>query len=206
MPGLNTSLASYHLKVWLDFNGSMSTSTKAEAEIRKNIIEVHLVDCIITMPPNLFYNVTIPVCLWFLSKNKTVRKDKILFIDARKLGYMETRKHRELKPEEIQRICDTYHDWCKGTGYEDVKGFCKSAELDEVRNHDYILTPGRYVGIEEIEDDGEPFDEKMTRLTGELAGQFAKSHELEAEIKKRWGRLGMSCNKYDLRFLAREYR
>ena len=171
-------------------NGSMSTSTKAEAEIRKNIIEDHLVDCIITMPPNLFYNVTIPVCLWFLSKNKAARKDKILFIDARKLGYMETRKHRELKSEEIQQICDTYHAWCTGTGCEDVKGFCKSVELDEVRSHDYILTPGRYVGIEEIEDDGEPFDEKMTRLTGELAGQFAKSHELEAEIKKRLGAIG----------------
>lgn len=171
-------------------NGSMSTSTKAEAEIRKNMIEAGLVDCIVTMPPNLFYNVTIPVCLWFISKNKENRKDKILFIDARKMGTMITRKHRELSDEEIQRICDTYHNWRDGKDYEDVQGFCKSTSLEEVRSHEYILTPGRYVGIEEAEDDGEPFQEKMERLTGELAELFAKSHKLEEEIKKRLRAVG----------------
>lgn len=172
-------------------NGSMSTSTKAESEIRKNIIEAGLVDCIVTMPSNLFYNVTIPVCLWFISKKKENRKDKILFIDARKMGYMETRKHREMTDEEIKQIYDTYHIWRDGKEeYEDVQGFCKSANIEEVRNHEYILTPGRYVGIEEVEDDGEPFDEKMTKLTEELAEMFAKSHHLEEDIKQRLGAIG----------------
>lgn len=171
-------------------NGSMSTSTKAEAEIRKNIIEARRVDCIVTMPPNLFYNVTIPVCLWFITKKKENRKDEILFIDARKMGYMETRKHREMMDEEIKKICDTYHSWRQNEEYEDQQGFCKSANLDEVRSHEYILTPGRYVGIEEIEDDGEPFDDKMTRLTSDLAEMFVESHTLEEEIKKRLGAIG----------------
>jgi type I restriction enzyme M protein len=168
-------------------NGSMGTSIKAEAEIRKNFIEAGLVDCIITMPPNLFYNVTIPVCLWFISKNRENRKDKILFIDARKMGYMETRKHRELTDEEIKQIYNTYHNWRNGKDYEDIQGFCKSANIEEIRGHEYILTPGRYVGIEEVKDDGEPFDEKMTRLTEELAEMFAKSHHLEDEIRQRLG-------------------
>ena len=172
-------------------NGSMSTSTKAEAEIRKNIIEAGLVDCIVTMPPNLFYNVTIPVCLWFLSKKRDNRKDKLLFIDAREMGTMVNRRHRELSDEEIAEVSTTYHQWRDGhDDYQDVLGFCKSAAIEEVRDHEYILTPGRYVGIEEAVDDGEPFDEKMTRLTGELAELFAKSHRLEDEIKHRLGEIG----------------
>lgn len=171
-------------------NGSMSTSTKQEAEIRKNIIEAGLVDCIVTMPNSLFYNTSIPVCLWFISKKRETRKDKILFIDARKMGTMVTRKHRELSDEEIKQVCDTYHNWRDEKDYEDIQGFCKSADLEEVRGHEYILTPGRYVGIEEAEEDGEPFDEKMTRFTGDLAEMFAKSHELEDEIKKRLGAIG----------------
>ena len=197
-------------------NGSMSTSTKAEAEIRKNIIEARLVDCIVTMPPNLFYNVTIPVCLWFIAKQRKNRKDKILFIDARKMGTMVTRRHRELSAEEIKKICATYHSWrdmnteksqlsvAEKTNiyqinqaqskelkkYRDVQGFCKSASIEEVREHEYILTPGRYVGIEEVENDGEPFEEKMTRLTGELAEMFAESHKLEEEIRQRLGAIG----------------
>jgi type I restriction enzyme M protein len=171
-------------------NGSMSTSTKAEAEIRKNILEAGLVDCIVSMPANLFYNVTIPVCLWFLSKNREERKDKVLFIDARKMGTMVTRKHRELSDEEIRQVCDTYHNWKNGGEYSDVQGFCKSAKLEEIREHEYILTPGRYVGIEEAEEDSEPFDEKMTRLTSELSEMFEKSHLLEDEIKKRLGSIG----------------
>lgn len=172
-------------------NGSMSTSTKAEAEIRKNIVEAGLVDCIVTMPPNLFYTVTIPVCLWFISKNKDNRKNKVLFIDARKLGFMETRKHRVMTDDEIKQIYDTYHNWRDGKSeYEDIQGFCKSANIEEIRGHEYILTPGRYVGIEEVEDDGEPFDEKMTRLTEELAEMFVRSHKLENEIKQRLQILG----------------
>lgn len=172
-------------------NGSMATTYKAEAEIRKNIVEAGLVDCIITMPPNLFYNVTIPVCLWFLSKNRENRKDKILFLDARKLGYMETRKHRELTEEDIERVYCTYHSWRDGkSDYEDVQGFCKSASLEEIKSHEYILTPGRYVGVEEVIDDGEPFDDKMSRLTGELAELFLKSHDLEDEIRLRLGAIG----------------
>jgi len=172
-------------------NGSMSTSQKAEAEIRKNIIEEGLVDCIVTLPSQLFYNVSIPVCLWFVTKDKDNRKDKILFIDARKMGNMVTRKHRELSDEEIKSICDTYHAWkTVSSDYQDANGFCKSATLDEVREHEYILTPGRYVGLEDIEDDGELFDDKMTRLTGELAELFIKSHELEDEIRKQLGSIG----------------
>ena len=171
-------------------NGSMSTSTTSEVEIRKNIIEEGLVDCIVTMPTNLFYNVTIPVCLWFISKNKSNRKDKILFIDARKMGTMVTRKHRELSDDEIKVIFDTYHNYQKGENYADIKGFCKSSSLEEVRSHDYILTPGRYVGIEEVEDDGISFDHKMKELTTELSAMFEKSHELESEIKIRLGAIG----------------
>lgn len=172
-------------------NGSMSTSTKGEAEIRKNIIEDGLVDCIVTLPSQLFYNVSIPVCLWFVTKDKDNRKEKILFIDARKMGTMVTRKHRELSDDEIKSIYNTYHAWKKqDSEYQDVNGFCESATLDEVREHEYILTPGRYVGLEDIEDDGEPFDDKMTRLTGELAEMFAKSDELEDEIRKQLGSIG----------------
>ena len=172
-------------------NGSLSTGMKAESEIRKNIIEAGLVDCIVTMPTNLFYNVTIPVSLWFISKKRENRKDKILFIDARKMGYMETRKHREMTDEEIKQIYVTYHNWRDNKEeYQDVQGFCKSANIDEIRGHEYILTPGRYVGLEEIEEDGEPFDEKMNKLTDELAEMFAKSHTLEEKIKERLGAIG----------------
>jgi type I restriction enzyme M protein len=176
-------------------NGSMSTNTSNEGEIRKNIIEDKRVDCIITMPTNLFYTVTIPVCLWFVTKTKKPanmrdRTDEILFIDARKMGYMEDRKHRLLTDDEILKIADTYHNWKKGEGYENIKGFCKAATLDEVREHEYILTPGRYVGIEEVEDDGEPFDEKMGRLTAELAEMFAKSRHLEEKIRAKLGLIG----------------
>lgn len=174
-------------------NGTMSTTSSGEDEIRKNIIEAGLVDCIVTMPTNLFYTVTIPVCLWFVTKNKQQprnRNDQILFIDARKMGAMVTRKHRELSDDEIKQISDTYHNWKNGTNYCDVIGFCKSATLEEVRSHEYILTPGRYVGIEEAAKDSEPFDEKMTRLTGELAELFAKSHHLEAEIRSQLKKVG----------------
>lgn len=179
-------------------NGSMSTSTTSEAEIRKNLVEKDRVDCIVTLPGQLFYSTQIPVCLWFITKNKAAkghrnRKGEILFIDARKMGYMADRTHRELSDEDIKKIADTYHAWRGQAGageYQDVKGFCKAAKLEEVREHEYILTPGRYVGIEDVAEDSEPFDEKMQRLTGDLAEMFAKSRQLEDEIRRRLGAIG----------------
>ena len=176
-------------------NGSMSTNTKEEFEIRKSIIEAGLVDCIVTMPTNLFYTVTIPVCLWFITKEKKSknghdRKNEILFIDARRLGTMVTRKHRELSEDEIKLVADNYHKWKYDQGYVDVQGFCKVSQLDEVRQHEYILTPGRYVGLEEAKVDSEPFDDKMQRLTSELAEMFAKSNHLQDEVRQKLGSIG----------------
>lgn len=169
-------------------NGSLSSQSGGEGEIRKNIVNADLVDCIVAMPPQLFYTTQIPVSLWFLSKNKT-QKGKTLFIDARKMGTMVTRKLREFTDDDIKKIADTYKAFADGT-LEDVKGFCAVVGTDEIAKQDYILTPGRYVGIEEQEADNEPFDAKMTRLTGELSAMFAKSHELEEEIRKNMGAIG----------------
>ena len=169
-------------------NGSLSSQSGGEGEIRKNIVNADLVDCIVAMPPQLFYTTQIPVSLWFLSKNKS-QKGKTLFIDARKMGTMVTRKLREFTDDDIKKIADTYKAFADGT-LEDVKGFCAVVGTDEIAKQDYILTPGRYVGIEEQEADDEPFDEKMTRLTGELSAMFAKSHELEEEIRKNLGAIG----------------
>ncbi|SFJ71367.1 class I SAM-dependent DNA methyltransferase [Thermoflavimicrobium dichotomicum] len=173
-------------------NGSMSTNQKDEAAIRKGLIEDDLVEAIIALPGKLFYSTQIPVCVWVLTKNKAAngqrnRKGEILFIDARKLGQMVDRVHRELTDEDIRKIAGTFHAWrgLKDAGnYEDIQGFCKSATLDEVREHEYILTPGRYVGIAEDDDDDEPFEEKMERLTASLAEKFAKSRELEEKIRE----------------------
>lgn len=169
-------------------NGSLSSQSGGEGEIRKNIANADLVDCIVAMPSQLFYTTQIPVSLWFLSKNKS-QKGKTLFIDARKMGTMVTRKLREFTDDDIKKIADTYKAFADGT-LEDVKGFCAVVGTDEIAKQDYILTPGRYVGIEEQEADDEPFDEKMTRLTGELSAMFAKSHELEEEIRKNLGAIG----------------
>lgn len=169
-------------------NGSLSSQSGGEGEIRKNIVNADLVDCIVAMPPQLFYTTQIPVSLWFLSKNKT-QKGKTLFIDARKMGTMVTRKLREFTDDDIKKIADTYKAFADGT-LEEVKGFCAVVGTDEIAKQDYILTPGRYVGIEEQEADDEPFDEKMKRLTGELSAMFAKSHELEEEICKNLGAIG----------------
>lgn len=172
-------------------NGSMSSKTSGEGEIRRAIIEDDLVDCMVALPGQLFYSTQIPVCLWFLSRNKKNRCGKMLFIDARKLGSLVDRVHRELSDEDISRISGAYHAWkSEDKGYQDIQGFCKSATLEEIRGQGYVLTPGRYVGIEEQEDDGEPFDEKMARLTGELSELFKRSHELEDEIRKRLGAIG----------------
>ena len=169
-------------------NGALSTQSSGEGDIRKNIIEADLVEGIVAMPTQLFYSVTIPVTLWFITKGKK-QKGKTLFIDARKLGTMVTRKLRELTDEDIKKIADTYNAFVDGT-LEDEKGFCAVVTTQDIAKQDYILTPGRYVGIEEQEDDGEPFEEKMGRLTSELSELFTKSHELEAQIKERLGAIG----------------
>lgn len=169
-------------------NGALSTQSSGEGEIRKNIINADLVEGIVALPTQLFYSVTIPVTLWFISKNKK-QKGKTLFIDARKMGYMVDRKHRDFTDEDIQKLADTFEAFQNGT-LEDAKGFCAVADLQTIEKQDYILTPGRYVGIEEQEEDSEPFDEKMARLTSELSDMFAKSHELEAEIRKKLGAIG----------------
>lgn len=169
-------------------NGSLSSQSGGEGEIRKKIIEDDLVEGIVAMPPQLFYTTQIPVSLWFLNKNKK-QKGKTLFIDARNLGTMVTRKLRDLSDEDINNISDCFTKFEEGS-LTDVKGFCAVVETSEIAKHDYILTPGRYVGIEDKEDDGEPFDEKMTRLTGDLSEMFSKSHELEKEIKERLGLIG----------------
>ncbi len=171
-------------------NGSLSTSRSEEYDIRRSILEEGLVDCIVAMPPQLFYDVSIPVSLWFVSKNKNGRKDKVLFMDARKMGFMETRKHRELKEEEIEQIYSTYHNWKNEETYEDIDGFCKSSTIEEIKSHDYVLTPGRYVGIEEEEDDGIPFEEKMDKLTSELSDLFEESKSLEGKIKENLRGIG----------------
>lgn len=172
-------------------NGSLSTQTSGEGDIRKNMIEDDVIECIVSMPSQLFYSVAIPVSLWIMRKGKTGNaKGKILFIDARNLGHMVDRRVRELSEEDIQKIASTYQNWRQGKDYEDTLGFCKEATLEEVAGQEYILTPGRYVGIPEDGGDGEPFEEKMARLTSELSVLFDKSIELQREIRNSLGALG----------------
>lgn len=177
-------------------NGALSSQSSGEGEIRKNIIQDDLVEGIVALPTQLFYSVTIPVTLWFISKNKK-QKGKTLFIDARKMGHMVDRKHRDFTEGiqedgslgDIDKLAKTFEDFQNGT-LEEVKGFCAIADIQDIANQDYILTPGRYVGIEEVKDDGEPFEEKMSRLTSELSDMFVKSHEIEEEIRKKLGAIG----------------
>lgn len=184
-------------------NGSMSSNQSGEGDIRKALVDKDLIDCMIALPGQLFYTTQIPVCLWFLARNKKNgkfrdRRKETLFIDARKLGQLIDRTHRELSDEEIARIAQAYHAWRgeKDAGeYEDVAGFCKSATTDEIASHGHVLTPGRYVGAEAAEEDDEPFDEAMQRLTNTLAGQFAESRKLEKRITKNLASLGFSPEK-----------
>jgi type I restriction enzyme M protein len=179
-------------------NGSMSSNQSGEGEIRKRLIEADLVDCMVALPGQLFYSTQIPACLWFLARDRRNgkfrdRRGHVLFIDARKLGRMVDRTHRELNDEDVARIATTYHAWRgeKEAGeYADVPGFCKSAPLDEVRKHGYVLTPGRYVGAEAQEDDGEPFAEKMQRLAAQLREQQAEAAKLDAAIAVNLKELG----------------
>ena len=171
-------------------NGSMSSQSSGEGEIRKKLVESNLVDAIVTLPSQLFFNTGIPACLWFVSRDRANRKDKVLFIDGRNLGKMINRRNRELTAEEINKIANTYHNWrSQKETYQDIPGYCKSASLAEVKEHEYVLTPGRYVGSEEVEEDDEAFEDKMKQLTTELNEQFAKSHELEEKIKKNLERI-----------------
>ncbi len=181
-------------------NGSMSSNTNNEGEIRKKLIEDDYVECMVALPGQLFTNTQIPACIWFLTrdkrnglalnKTKRDRRGQFLFIDARQLGYMKDRVLRDFTADDIKKVADTFHAWQLGEGYENVPGFCYSASLDEIRKHEHVLTPGRYVGAEEQEDDGEAFADKMTRLTVQLADQFAESAKLEGEIKKNLAGLG----------------
>ena len=193
-------------------NGSMSSNQSGEGDIRRNLVEADLVDCMVALPGQLFYSTQIPVCLWFLARAKqglsqaqrsgdaTVpalrtrdRRGQVLFLDARKLGSMADRTHRELTAEDIERIANTYHAWRgeKDAGkYADIPGFCKSATMEEIRKHGHVLTPGRYVGAEEVEDDGEPFGEKMARLTAQLREQQAEAARLDQAIARNLEELG----------------
>lgn len=181
-------------------NGSMSSQQSGEGEIRKAMIEADAIDCMIALPGQLFYSTQIPACLWFLAKDKSngVARDKklrdrrgeILFIDARKLGYMVDRTRREFSDEDVAQIAETYHCWREGSGYEDVPGFCKSASLEEIRGHSYVLTPGRYVGAAAAEEDDVPFEERMAELTAKLGEQFKESAKLEAAIRENLRGLG----------------
>jgi len=196
-------------------NGSMSSNTNNEGEIRKALIEADLVECMVALPGQLFTNTQIPACIWFLTRSKTARnghrdrKGEILFIDARNLGYMKDRVLRDFKAEDIRKVADTFHAWRSAYGeveegngitalvdpdpnklYTDIPGFCKSATIEEIRKHDYVLTPGRYVGAPEQEEDDEPFEEKMARLTAQLNEQFEESARLEAVIRENLKRLG----------------
>ena len=169
-------------------NGSLASTQNNEGEIRKKIVQADLVEGIISLPSQLFYTVQIPVCLWFISRNKQNR-GKTLFIDARKMGSMVTRTQRELSADDVKKIAGTFDSFRLNLDV-DVQGFSKAATLEEIEMQDFILTLGRYVGIEDPGDSDEPFEEKMTRLTTELSGLFAKSHELEEEIRKKLGAIG----------------
>ncbi len=184
-------------------NGSMSSNTNNEGEIRKRLVEDDYVECMVALPGQLFTNTQIPACIWFLtrdkangfnlSKKKRDRRKEFLFIDARQMGYMKDRVLRDFTDADIAKIADTFHAWQQGDGYEDVKGFCASVELKDIRKHEHVLTPGRYVGAEDQTEDPEAFADKMTRLTALLAEQFAEGAKLEGEIKKNLAGLG-----YDL--------
>ena len=169
-------------------NGSLSAGGQ-EGEIRKKLIENDLVDCIIAMPTNLFYTVTVPCSIWIINRNKK-QKGKTLFINANNLGEMVTRRLRELSKTDICKIADTYHNYQKNENYEDIKSFCYSATIEEIKKNDYVLTPGRYVGVEDNNEDDIPFEEKMKKITKDLTQEFEESRKLEDEIKKNLNSIG----------------
>ena len=183
-------------------NGSLSSNTSNEGEIRKNILKADLIDCIVMLPKQLFYNTGIPACVWFLDRDKTgngerERKGEVLFIDASELGYMKDRTHREFTDEDIKKISNTYHEWKKKDNhYEDVKGYCKSATLEDIEKNNWVLTPGRYVGIPDEIDDGIPFEEKMNKLVKELKINMEEGKVLDIKIKESLREVGFDMDKF----------
>ena len=173
-------------------NGSLSSNTSGEGDLRERLVEEDLVECIVALPKQLFYNTGIPACIWYLRREKANHSKEVLFIDASEMGFMKDRVHRDLSDEDIDTITETYHNWRKGNGYEDIKGYCKSATLEEIQKHKHVLTPGRYVGIPDEEDDGIPFEEKMADLSATLKEQMEKEAELNQEIKEQLSNIGVN--------------
>lgn len=173
-------------------NGSLSSMTSGEGQIRERIVRDNLVECIIALPKQLFYNTGIPATIWILRRGRNPQENKTLFIDASEMGYMKTRVIRDFTDEDIQKIETTYKAWKNGEGYEDVAGFCKSATLEEIAAHDFVLTPGRYVGVLNVEDDDIAFEEKMAELTATLSHQMAQEKILDDEIKEQLAKIGFS--------------
>jgi len=173
-------------------NGSLSSNTSGEGDLRERLVEEDLVECIVALPKQLFYNTPIPACLWFLRREKANHSKEVLFIDASEMGYMKDRTHRDFGEQDIDTITDTYHNWRKGGDYEDIKGYCKSATIEEIQKHKHVLTPGRYVGIPDEEDDGIPFEDKMADLSATLKEQMEKEAELNQEIKDQLFNIGVN--------------
>jgi len=184
-------------------NGSMSSNQNNEGEIRRAMVDADVVEVMVALPPQLFFNTQIPACLWFLAKDKSKggrdRRGEVLFIDARELGRMETRVTRVFEDEDVQRIATTVHRW-RHSGeagsyepYADVPGFCRAVKLAEIASHGHVLTPGRYVGVEAMDNDDEAFNDKMERLTAQLAEQMAKGAEMDAVIREKLGGMGYAA-------------
>jgi type I restriction enzyme M protein len=181
-------------------NGSLSSNTGGEGDIRQKLVEADLVECIVMLPKALFLNTGIPACLWFLRRGKEERKGEVLFIDASDEGYMIDRRNRAFASNDINKIADTYHNWLMSPSegdageendYQDIKGFCNSASLTDIKKHKFVLTPGRYVGIPDEEDDGIPFEEKMATLTTQLKEQMQQAQSLDEEIKAQLAKIGV---------------
>ncbi len=171
-------------------NGSLSSGSGGEWEIRKNLVQSDLVDCIVALPKQLFYNTGIPACIWFLRRGRTERQGEVLFIDASEMWYMKDRVHRDLSEEDIEKITNTYHNWRKDDGYENEKWYCHSANQADLEKHDYILTPWRYVGITDVIDDGIPFADKMNELTTKLSEQMKQEKLFDEEIRRQLAKIG----------------
>lgn len=174
-------------------NGSLSSNTGGEGNIRKRLVESDLVECVVMLPKALFFNTGIPACLWFLRRDKQKRNGDVLFIDASELGYMVDRKNRAFAEEDVMTVADTYHNWLNSKKeYQDIKGFCKSAVISDIEKHKFVLTPGRYVGIPDEVDDGIPFEEKVNTLTTELKEQMKQAQQLDKEIKAQLAKVGIT--------------
>lgn len=173
-------------------NGSLSSNTSGEGNIRERFVEEDLVECIVALPKQLFFNTGIPACIWFLRREKANKSKEVLFIDASEMGYMQDRVHRDFAEEDIDKITQTYHSWRKDGNYEDIKGYCKSATIEEIQKHKHVLTPGRYVGIPDEEDDGILFEDKMADLSATLKQQMEKEAELNQELKDQLSNIGVN--------------